>query len=232
MHRARFLALAILAAPALVVSACTGDASGDTVDLDGSAGASGTGGGGGSGADGGGTGGSAGKGASGGTAGSAGNAGSSGTTGAGGSGGKAGASGAGGTAGSGANAGSGGAAGMSVDSGADGISGMDASDARSEASSDTPTGDAGAACLMGPATGRTCTSYCNDWFSTCQPLAMWSATYASPAACLAACSTWADGKLCCRAEHVQNAVNANNMNQMNTHCGHAVGVDGPPACAN
>jgi hypothetical protein len=61
---------------------------------------------------------------------------------------------------------------------------------------------------------------------------MWATTYANVAACRSACSTWVDAKLCCRAEHVGLAENANNMNQMSTHCGHAVGVASPPACAN
>jgi hypothetical protein len=59
---------------------------------------------------------------------------------------------------------------------------------------------------------------------------MWSTTYATPAACLAACTSWNDAKLCCRAEHVHNAVVAPKPNQTEKHCGHAAGVDGPDPC--
>jgi hypothetical protein len=61
---------------------------------------------------------------------------------------------------------------------------------------------------------------------------MWSTTYADQAACLSACAAWADAKLCCRAEHVRNAVNAGDMNEKSNHCGHSVGMSGPAACNN
>jgi hypothetical protein len=241
MHQARFVTLAVVAGFALVAACGDDDSTTDVVDLDGSAGASGGGGAGGSGGgDGGGQGGSAGKAGSSGTAGSAGNGGSAGMAGAGGTGGNAGAggkAGAGGTAGSAGNAGTGGGAGTSVDSGGGGTAGMDASsdgaaDVRSDAIGDAPTGDGGA-CSTGPAAGDDCSDYCGKWFSVCQPIAMWATTYANQAACLAACSTWPDAKLCCRAEHVQLAEDGNNMNQMSMHCGHAVGANNPPpACAN
>jgi len=239
MHRRRLITLAILAAPALVASACGGDdPPADPVGTGGAAGASGSGGAGGSGgADGGATGGSAGKAGSGGAGGATGKGGSAGTAIDGGTAGKAGAAGAAGSAGSGGGAGAGGAGkGGAAGAGTDGGS-VDAhtdstADARPEASSDTSTGDGGAACANGPAMGRTCTNYCNDWFGTCQPIAMWSTTYADQAACLSACSTWADAKLCCRAEHVDNAVKAGDMNGKNNHCGHAAGLNGPAPCAN
>jgi hypothetical protein len=102
--------------------------------------------------------------------------------------------------------------------------------ARPDAPADTAAPDGVATCMMGPATGMNCTAYCSAWFTTCQPIAMWATTYASPAACMAACSTWNEAKLCCRAEHVHNAVVAPNPNQAERHCGHAVGVDGPVEC--
>ena len=106
-----------------------------------------------------------------------------------------------------------GAAGTSIDAGGTGGTSVDASldsagDVQPDATSDASTGDGGAACSGGPGMGLTCANYCDDWFSTCQPIAMWSMTYADPAACLSACATWADAKLCCRTEHVRNAVNS------------------------
>ena len=78
--------------------------------------------------------------------------------------------------------------------------------------------------------GMTCTDYCGGWFTTCQPIAMWSSIYADRTACMNACSSWIDAKLCCRAEHLHNAVTAKNEKQTDTHCGHATGVAGPPPC--
>ena len=248
MQKARWMTLAILVAPALAAVACGGDdSSGDPADAGGAAGSSGTGAGGAGGSGGSndaGTGGSAGKGGSG-TAGAAGTgaAGKGGSAGGAMDGGTAGKAGAGGSAGSAGSAGAsgaagkGGTAGTTSDGGPDGIVVVDATpdgtnDARVDTSSDAPIGDGGTACSTGPAMGRTCTNYCSDWFSTCQPIPMWSTTYANPTACLTDCSTWADAKLCCRAEHVQNAVNAPNMNQTSNQCGQAVGDGGPSACNN
>jgi hypothetical protein len=154
----------------------------------------------------------------------------------------AGRAGAGGAAGSGGSAGavkdgrsaeaamdgSTGVAGAAGTGGAAGAAGTGG--ARPDAAGDVSRPDGSVACMSGPAAGMTCNDYCSAWFSTCQPIAMWSATYATPAACLAACTSWNDAKLCCRAEHVHNAVVASKPNQAEKHCGHAAGVDGPDPC--
>jgi hypothetical protein len=238
VHKDRWITLAIFAGLALVVNACgSGELPG--TGADGSAGLSGAGGTGGSAgaADAGATGGSAGNVATGGAGGSAGKAGSGGAAGSAGNGGSSGATidggmgGGAGTADSGGTGGQGGAAGTS-DGGPDGTTGADASrdtsgDARSETSSDVRTG---LPCSMGPAEDRACDDYCSDWFDACQPIAMWATTYADEPACLSACGTWLDAKLCCRAEHAELAADANDMTEASMHCGHAVGVNGPAAC--
>jgi len=231
MKNARWFLFTALAVPTL--AACWGDDSSDgMVDA---------GGGGGSGgiistdSGAGATGGEAGAG---GRAGSAGNGGSAGAPkdAANGSGGAR-DSGAGDSSGSGGMGGAGGAAGRNIDAATDTTMVRDATAdgtgggrPDSGSSNDAPSPDGGAACSSGPAMGMTCTHYCSGWFSTCQPIAAWSTTYASPTACMSACAQWNETKLCCRAEHVQNAIAAPNANQTEKHCGHAVGVDAPDAC--
>ena len=228
MKNARWFLFTALAVPTL--AACWGDDSSDgMVDA---------GGGGGSGgiistdSGAGATGGEAGAG---GRAGSAGNGGSAGAP-------KDAANGSGGARDSGAgdssgSGGMGGAAGRNIDAATDTTMVRDATAdgtgggrPDSGSSNDAPSPDGGAACSSGPAMGMTCTHYCSGWFSTCQPIAAWSTTYASPTACMSACAQWNETKLCCRAEHVQNAIAAPNANQTEKHCGHAVGVDAPDAC--
>jgi hypothetical protein len=142
-----------------------------------------------------------------------------------------------GTGGSSGSAGMGGSAGRSTDASNDTTTVRDAAadgsgggPPDSVSGNDATSPDGGLACSSGPAMGMTCTHYCSGWFSTCQPLATWSTTYASPAACISACAQWNDTKLCCRAEHVHNATVAPNANQAEKHCGHAAGVDAPDAC--
>jgi hypothetical protein len=146
-------------------------------------------------------------------------------------------SGRGGSSGSAGTGGTGGSAGRSNDAASDitivGDASADgAGGGRPDAGSghDAPNADGGAACSSGPAMGLSCTHYCSAWFSACQPIATWSTTYASPAACASACAQWDDAKLCCRAEHAHNATTAPNANQAEKHCGHAAGVDAPNAC--
>jgi hypothetical protein len=227
MHKSGWLAF-VVAVPTMVVMACGGDD-----DLEGDAGGF-------AGASvGGAAGATGGKAGAGGSSGSAGSGGSAGTAKDGGAGGSAGSGRDGGTGGSAGSAGTGGsgAGGTTIDAGTDRTTVSDAAPdgmggARPDAGSDASASDAGPACMTGPATGLTCTDYCGGWFTTCQPIAMWSTTYATRAACLSACASWNDAKLCCRAEHVHNAVVAPNPNQAERHCGHAVGVDGPPPCAD
>ena len=232
MHKARWSLFAAVATPILFVAACVGDDSSEgVVDAAGSGGTSITGSGGGDAAgkaDAAGTGGTGGSTGSGGSAGAAKDGGTGGSAGSGRDGGT------GGSAGSAGTGGAGGAAGASIDAARDGTTTSDATaegtgGARPDASNDASRPDGGT-CMSGPVTGLTCTDYCSAWFGTCQPIAMWSSTYANPAACIAACSSWNDAKLCCRAEHVSNAVAAPNPNQAEKHCGHAVGVDGPAEC--
>jgi hypothetical protein len=228
MHKRRWFVFGAVAAPALILMACGGDDASDFY-LDGSAGAPV-----------GGAGGAAGgKAGAGGSSGSVGSGGSAGTAKDGGTGSGAGSAGTAGTGGSAGTAGTGGsgAGGTSIDAGNDRTTVIDAATdgmggARPDTGGDASAPDAGPACMMGPATGMTCTDYCGAWFTTCQPIAMWSTTYATRAACMSACAPWNDAKLCCRAEHVHNAVVAPNANQAERHCGHAVGVDGPPPCAD
>ena len=230
MHEARWFLFAAVGACTLVVVACGGDDATDAVDAGGSGGTSVDGGGGASG-------GKAGASGSGGSAGSGGNAGAAkdgGTGGTAGSGRDGSTEGGGGSAGTG---GAGGAAGTSIDAGSGGTTVIDApadgmAGARPDASNDASRPDGGNICMTGPVMGMTCTDYCSGWFGTCQPIAMWSSTYATPAACMTACSTWNDTKLCCRAEQVHNAVVAPNPNQAERHCGRAVGVDGPAPCSD
>jgi hypothetical protein len=217
MLKARPIMLAI--APALVAFACGGDDSTDVAD--------GTGGIAGASVDGG----DAAVGGAGGAGAAAGNSGNDGSAG------SARDGGTGGNAGSAGRAGSDGAAGTSSDSGngRDGTTTSDAGpdrveDARPDRGNDAANPDAGAACTTGPAMGKTCTDYCTAWFSTCQPIAMWLSTYADPPACMSACYSWADAKLCCRMENVDNAVMAKNAKQASTYCGQAAGVAAPPEC--
>ena len=228
MHDARWFLLAAVATHTLLATACGGDDSSENpIDAGGSAGAPAEGGGGAAG----------GKGDANGSGGSAGSDGSAGAAKDGGTGGTAGSGRDGSTEGGGGSSGTGGAAGTSIDAGSGGTTIIDApadgmGGARPDASNDASRPDGGNVCMSGPVMGMTCTDYCSGWFGTCQPIAMWSSIYATPAACMTACSSWNDTKLCCRAEQVHNAVLAPNPNQAERHCGRAVGVDGPAPCSD
>jgi hypothetical protein len=81
-----------------------------------------------------------------------------------------------------------------------------------------------------PAMGETCTTYCNNYDSTCKAnVTGWvNDKYADKAACMTDCMnsfgyTGADvqSAICCRGYHVKNAAGSD-ANKM-THCPHAAG---------
>jgi hypothetical protein len=140
-----------------------------------------------------------------------------GASGSGGAAGKAGSSGMGGTAGGApdGSAGTGGTAGGMPEAGRDGTTDADAS-----------TGDSGLnTCnTAGPALGLTCDDYCSTFITVCKPIPLWMNTYADKAACMSACASLNQAALCCRAQHVNLARDADGGADISMHCGHSTGM--------
>ena len=78
-----------------------------------------------------------------------------------------------------------------------------------------------------PGDGKTCTHYCDDFFSKCTAITGLTNPYASKEACMTKCAAFSNDQICCRAYHVGN-------NPAATHCFHAVGTaatgDVPTGC--
>ena len=204
MRKLHLISLALLAAPLVVMHACGDDeqpaAPTGTAGSAGSGG-SGTGGSGGSGTGGGGTAGKGGSATGGGGSGTAGSAGS-------------GTAGSGGAKADGGPDGSGGTGGSATEGGTD----APKSDAPTSDApiSDAPMGDAsagGRVCTDGTysdaAIGLSCKDYCDTFMAICNAepaLDAGSAFYANRGACITSCGNFTQLQLCCRADHVRNAI--------------------------